>query len=141
VKAIKNSAVINESATDKLIRELKEENERLKKMSGSGGASSGVGLTDEEKEEMERVKKEYEDMMAFNKAKMEEMEKSYAEKLKASAQIAADNEADEPKINMKNEPHLINLNEDPFLSGQIKHAMNPGWTKFGKKNNEDPPQV
>jgi hypothetical protein len=32
VKAIKNDAKINESAHDKLIRELREENERLKQM-------------------------------------------------------------------------------------------------------------
>ena len=31
-KKIKNKAVVNESATDKLIRELKEENDSLKQM-------------------------------------------------------------------------------------------------------------
>ena len=31
-KQIKNVAVVNEKPTDKLIRELKEENDRLKKM-------------------------------------------------------------------------------------------------------------
>lgn len=31
-KQIKNSAVVNENPTDKLIRELREENERLKKL-------------------------------------------------------------------------------------------------------------
>jgi hypothetical protein len=40
-KQIKTTAVVNESATDKLIRELKEENDRLKKMMTGGG---GVGL-------------------------------------------------------------------------------------------------
>jgi hypothetical protein len=38
VKSIKTEAKVNESAQDKLIRELKEENERLKKMGGGGGA-------------------------------------------------------------------------------------------------------
>ncbi len=32
VKKIKNNATVNESSTDKLIRELKSENDRLKKM-------------------------------------------------------------------------------------------------------------
>ena len=40
-KQIKTTAVVNESATDKLIRELKEENDKLKKMMVGGG---GVGL-------------------------------------------------------------------------------------------------
>jgi len=41
-KKIVNKAVINESAQDKLIRELREENEKLKKMIGTGG----TGLDD-----------------------------------------------------------------------------------------------
>ena len=40
VKAIKNNATINESASDKLIRELREEIERLRAGGGGGG---GVG--------------------------------------------------------------------------------------------------
>ena len=40
VKAIKNNATVNESASDKLIRELREEIERLRAGGGGGG---GVG--------------------------------------------------------------------------------------------------
>ena len=40
VKAIKNNATVNESASDKLIRELREEIERLR---AGGGGSGGVG--------------------------------------------------------------------------------------------------
>ena len=36
-KQIKNKAVINENPQDKLIRELKEENERLKKQLAAAG--------------------------------------------------------------------------------------------------------
>jgi len=36
-KEIKNKPVVNESATDKMIRELKEENDRLRKSGGGGG--------------------------------------------------------------------------------------------------------
>ena len=44
VKAIKNNAVVNESAQDKLIRELREEIEKLRSGGGGGGnASSGGG--------------------------------------------------------------------------------------------------
>ena len=41
-KKIKNVAEINESPQDKLIRELKEENERLKKQLASGGGGGGA---------------------------------------------------------------------------------------------------
>ena len=46
-KKIKNAAVVNENPADKMIRELKEENERLKKLlEGKGidtGAAQGAG--------------------------------------------------------------------------------------------------
>lgn len=49
-KKIKNKAVVNENPMDKLIRELKEENERLKKaMGGEITTTSGVAMTEEGK--------------------------------------------------------------------------------------------
>lgn len=60
MKSIKNEAKVNESAQDKLIRELREENERLKKMGGSG---SGGGAVDpavmEEMENNRRMLEEF----------------------------------------------------------------------------------
>ena len=43
MKAIKNNAVVNESAQDKLIRELREEIERLREGGASGGGGGGGG--------------------------------------------------------------------------------------------------
>ena len=52
---------MNESPTEKLIRELREEIELLKKNGQKGGAQVGaVGMTDEEKAELERQLKEIE---------------------------------------------------------------------------------
>lgn len=62
VKAIKNEAKINESPQDKMIRELREEIEKLK----AGGAVSGGGGVNNE--EMEKA-------MAEQKRLMEEMER------------------------------------------------------------------
>ena len=62
-KTIKTRAVVNESPTEKLIRELREEIERLKNQ-GSGSTVVGIGggqqpqMTDEEKNELERQLKE-----------------------------------------------------------------------------------
>jgi hypothetical protein len=58
VKAIKNEAKVNESAQDKLIRELREENERLKK--GGGGAGGGA-IDPKMQEEIEMNRKLIED--------------------------------------------------------------------------------
>ena len=60
-KTIKTRAVVNESPTEKLIRELREEIERLKNQ-GSGTITTTGGqqpqMTDEEKSELERQLKE-----------------------------------------------------------------------------------
>ena len=42
-KKIQNKAVVNENPQDKLIRELKEENARLKDMLAKGGGGVGTG--------------------------------------------------------------------------------------------------
>ena len=49
-KKIQNKAVVNESPQDKLIRELKEENEKLKKELAlrGGGGGGGAPVDDEE---------------------------------------------------------------------------------------------
>ena len=46
-KKIKNKAVVNENPMDKLIRELKEENERLKKAMGGELPAGGAAMTEE----------------------------------------------------------------------------------------------
>ena len=49
-KQIKNKATVNENPMDKLLRELREENDRLKKMLGGGGMQdqSTKGMTPEQ---------------------------------------------------------------------------------------------
>jgi len=54
VKSIKNQAIVNETPQEKLIRELKEENEKLKAMlEGRGGAPGGGGIDDDMRREFE----------------------------------------------------------------------------------------
>ena len=69
-KKIVNKAVINESATDKLIRELKTENEKLKKLllsAASGGGTFkvedlGLGDTNDIIASMDRMEEEMQDL-------------------------------------------------------------------------------
>ena len=51
-KQIKNKPKVNIDPTELLIQQLKEENERLKKM--GGGVGGGEGMTEAEKEEMRK---------------------------------------------------------------------------------------
>lgn len=69
-KQIKNAPTINESPQDKLIRELKEENERLKKELAMGGGGGGAGS---DPETMRRLKDAEADMER-NRQKLEQME-------------------------------------------------------------------
>ena len=41
----------------------------------------------------------------------------------------------------KAKPHLMNLNEDPMLSGVLRHVLSNGNTTFGRSDNKNPPTV
>ncbi|XP_070536744.1 kinesin-like protein KIF28 isoform X2 [Ptychodera flava] len=149
-KQIKTQAVVNEDPTEKLIRELQEENEKLKKLMASGGKVSLNDLAADEdqaemsEEEKEALRKELEaEMQATleeNQKEMELMRQSWEEKLREAQQAAA--QQDQAELAKKNEkkttPHLYNLNVDPQLSGMITHLLKPGTYKIGN-NKADPP--
>ena len=67
-KKIKNKPVINESPQDKIIRELQEENEKLKKMMGTGGGTGGGNDP-----ELEAKLKAAQEEMEANQRQLEEM--------------------------------------------------------------------
>ena len=127
-KKIKTKATINEDPTEKLIKSLKEENERLKKMlangkidpelasqlsggvvAGGGGGAAAGGNNDE------AMKKILED----NEKSMKAMQQSYEEKL---AEAKNQKPTDLEILNKKAQtiPHLTNINMDPSLSKTIK---------------------
>lgn len=94
VKSIRNKAKINENPQDKLIRELREENERLKQM-----FENKKGIQEEIKED-----KKHED--------------------EAEGHV-----------------HLMNINEDPIMTGKIKHIIEDGDNLVGKPGKIPPPKI
>ncbi|XP_063964719.1 kinesin-like protein KIF28P [Lytechinus pictus] len=134
-KAIKTKAVVNESPTDKLIRELKEENARLlKELQGKGGGGKEPGILQGiPEEEVEEMKKALERELQRNQSEMESMKKSWEQKLKEVHSAQEQELAKEKKKHeeMKVMPHLWNLNEDPALTGMIIHMLKQGLTKVG----------
>lgn len=99
-KKIKNKPIINESAVDKIIRELREENERLKKILESSEENSLVSsrvCTESEKKEMR----------SNLRASMREVQKEIKKNLKSFA-INTD-EVDEEESLMMTE--FIDLEE------------------------------
>ena len=134
-KKIVNKAKVNESATDKLIRELREENERLKGMVGKGGTVNMTGMSEEEKENYLAMQAE----MERNKREMEEMESSWQKKLEDAMSKEA-----EVATSAKHDltiPHITNLNEDPQLSGQIYFNFEGGTIRVGRKNGNPKPDL
>lgn len=72
-KKLRTKPTINEDPQDKIIRELREENERLKKGLGSGGAGADP--------EAQKKLQEAEEQMKRNQLMLEEMTKSYEDRL------------------------------------------------------------
>ncbi|XP_045207845.2 kinesin-like protein KIF28P isoform X2 [Mercenaria mercenaria] len=131
-KQIKCSAKVNEDPTAALIRELQEENEKLKAMLSSGKVDMSImegedtaDMTDEERAEMKKeLEDEYKSMLEKNKKDMENMEAEFQKRLeeaKANSDYQSIAEINERK---KTDPHLYNLNMDPMMTGRIIHFMN-----------------
>lgn len=139
-KKIKNKAIINESEQDKMIRELKEENDKLKSMLQNYHPSDpkSVGMSTLRffipcidfffgslvDEETLQKYKEMEDNLKENARLMGEMEQSYEMKLaEAKAKAAAEKEEANRK---KLVPHLMNLSEDPLLTAKVIYTVTTG---------------
>ncbi len=82
-KSIKTNATVNESATDRLIRELREENQRLLQQMKAGGVAPGAagGDDDDDNEEIAALRAQLE----ANKREMEANERSWKERLEKEA--------------------------------------------------------
>lgn len=123
-KQIKNKAVVNENPQDKMIRELKAENDKLKKqLAEAGGPAQVVTKEDEESKAAMLAMKE---QLEANQRAMLEMEKSWEDKVaeaKLQEQEAAKiREAEEASFKSDN-PHLLNLNEDPLLDRKVVYDI------------------
>ncbi|XP_063685490.1 kinesin-like protein KIF28P [Bolinopsis microptera] len=142
VKRIKTVAEVNESPTEKLIRELREENAKLMHMLGGSGipdvAMIAEASTEVSEEEKEKMRKEIEDelraQMMQNHMELEDSEKSASQKLqemeKAMEEERKKKQSDTEKRHKK--PYLWNLNEDPALSGVVCHLIERTKVLIGK---------
>ena len=112
-KKIKNKPTINESPQDKLIRELMEENKRLK-----AGLGSGFGNDPEAAKKLQDA----EENIRRNQAMMDEMNKSWEQRLKESESRDAEQEKkrkEEAEARNSGRPQLMNLNADGMLDRKI----------------------
>jgi len=147
-KQIKNKATVNEDPTAKLIRELQEENQRLKEMYATGGGGAMPSISEEDKAEMEgmseqdkeQMRKELEDdfmaQMEENKRQMETMERAFEEKLAAARADASDSGMDDMKVKQQSVAHIANLNYDTQLSGKILHFIDTEQKTIGNQRGQ-----
>jgi len=117
-KKIKNNAFVNEDPQDKLIRELKEENEKLKAMAAGGGIDPAV-MADKESE-IEEAKKALEDM-----------QRNWAEKLRESKQAEELTSHRKSLLHVGTQhdgisPFIGNINDDPLLTGKVRYGFPAG---------------
>ncbi|XP_056000812.1 kinesin-like protein KIF28P isoform X2 [Ostrea edulis] len=144
-KAIKTTATVNESPTDKLIRELREENAKLMEMLKSGGItldqlSAAGGNANQEIEEMKRA---MEEELRKNQEEMENMKKTWQERLSEQEQVNKGTMDAERKKqeDRKVIPHFWNLHEDPALTAMIIHFAKEGTSNIGNKNASPAAQI
>lgn len=145
-KQIKNQATVQESATDKLIRELKEENDRMKAALATGGITLSAEQTAGKSEaEIEMMKNEIEaDIRAeleANMAKSSSMDEGvYEAKLAAMrAEFEAANGASKfgaSAAAASGKNHLSNLNSDPSMSGVVAYVIDEGINVVGHKDDD-----
>jgi len=143
-KQIKTKAIVNEDPTEKLIRELKAENERLKARMGKGDVSEEelkdmAGKESMSKKELEEMKKQWMEEM---KANMKNNEKEAAEQAKTTEQkreeqSAAGNVLSKILEEKKHKAHLFNLNFDPQLSGRLVHIFQKDNTEIGNTKGKE----
>ncbi|CAM1328548.1 Uncharacterised protein g9786 [Pycnogonum litorale] len=136
-KQIRTVAVINEDKTEKLIRELTEENEKLKRQMGDKtiiDPSAEAKMSPAEIATMRKsIEEELAAQMAENEREMVEMRQTLEEKLKMADQVPGD--AMKKKEERNKYPHLTNINFDTQLTDKIVHIIRPGENTVGKDPN------
>jgi len=136
-KKIKNSAVVNENPQEKLMREMREENEKLKAMlagvSGEGGGDlggdlgggggGGGGMVDEVALQAQQ------DQIAQLEQMLAEQQKGFSQKLEESKRRDEDFQTRQTlrggNVGMGN-PIIVNLNAEMQLTGKLRFEFFEG---------------
>lgn len=151
-KQIKNTAIVNEDPNQKLIRELQEEVERLRKLAEKSAPSeveleSLTAAARKEAEEAAREKSKLEEELAESKKLLEELNKSWDQKIKDAEAMESDRKrimeemgiaVSEDELSM---PQLVNINEDPMKSGAVIYALRGGTTTVGRPDADVPQTI
>mmetsp|Transcript_115556 Transcript_115556/g.327465 ORF Transcript_115556/g.327465 Transcript_115556/m.327465 type:complete len:1101 (-) Transcript_115556:158-3460(-) len=136
-KRIKNSAVVNENPQDQMIRQLREENMKLRSLIDNAAPSASGG--GEEAAAQEALADKQAEVSALEQA-LAEMQKSFQDRLSdARRETVKKKKQKEESLDL---PHIANLNEDQLLTNKLRFAFPIGEARIGRSAAEGPqPQV
>lgn len=119
-KKIKNKAVINENPQEKLMRELMEENQKLRDMMAA--LSAGQGFDAQTFENLGKKQRE----IAEAEAALKEMQKSWAERLQEDKVRQEEKHSHRRTTIPPTVPMMVNLNPDAQLQGRVRYYFPEG---------------
>ncbi|XP_036397503.1 kinesin-like protein KIF28P [Megalops cyprinoides] len=127
-KRIQNRAVVNESPTERLIKELKAENAKLlTRLSRLGQEGRG---TEDESKELRRI-------LTHNELQIRAIQTMWEQHLQEALKDWEQQYATitQERRMMQTHPYILNINEDPQLSGVVKLFIQEGEWDIGLSDN------
>lgn len=157
-KKIKNKPVVNESDSDKLIRELRAENERLKKLlegrqDPNNKVKNGEGENDEEDDEeiaanLNQMNKEMDNFLKTKDEKRQEAKEELIEYEKEAEVLHKDEEkilTEEDLAKMEKDkklpPYFENISRDFMLNRKLKILLQKKHIRIGKQGATPPNEI
>eukprot|EP00049_Salpingoeca_infusionum_P003562 m.67899 g.67899 ORF g.67899 m.67899 type:complete len:1053 (-) comp12180_c0_seq1:499-3657(-) len=132
-KQIKNAAVVNESPTDRLIRELKEQVAALTARLGPGGAIAAPGMLDDKLQQ--QLEEEHQ-----RRLELERMLQFQEDTKPVDSGVDSSSDAEDVELESQRAstiPHLTNMNEDPALNNVINHFLEASACTLGQGESEE----
>ncbi|KAJ1819520.1 hypothetical protein LPJ60_003715 [Coemansia sp. RSA 2675] len=137
-KHIVNRATVNEDATLRLVRELKDEVAGLRQALALAGGAAGGDLADRlraSEKLVAELNQTWEQKLARTQAVQADRERALA-----ALGIAVDTNAAGLGVGLhapRDAPHLVNLSEDPLMSECLVYNLGPGHTTVGSGDDVD----
>uniref|UniRef100_T1IJB9 OTU domain-containing protein 3 n=1 Tax=Strigamia maritima TaxID=126957 RepID=T1IJB9_STRMM len=161
-KQIVCKAIINEDANARLIRELKEEIARLRDLLRAEGIDVEEGNCDgmevfrrHRHDTVSTVAEDAVEQLQASEKLIAELNETWEDKLKKTEAIRLEREAVFAEMGValredgntvgvfspKKTPHLVNLNEDPFMSECLLYYIKDGITQVGRPDANVPQDI
>lgn len=143
-KQIVNEAIINEDPNEKMIRELREEVERLRQLAAGVAVPEAdllkltAAARKEVQEKAELEMQKYKEELEQSQKLIESMSKTWEEKVREASEMEDQRREIMREMGIATDdsefllPQLVNINEDPLKSGAIIYALKEGNTTVGR---------